>query len=113
MDNLLPALQSVGHTIRITFRAIAMHDASWGFLTGFFTATGLFAVIMSENPRHLPILLTKSSQKSFEMLAARDIQGTFCASYTSFQREYNRVRSIFYLSLLAFFVVVSIALLRY
>lgn len=113
MDTVIPALQSVGHAIHLTLVEIALQDATWGFVTGFLAATGIFAVITSENPSHLPILLTRSEYASFNQVAPRSEDGRFTASYTAFEREYNRVRIVFYLALFAFLVVVAIALLRY
>lgn len=113
MDNFIASLQSVAYAIKVTSLGIVRHDATWGFVTGFSTATGLYAFITSENPRNLPAILTKDPQTSFSQLAPRETGGTFEVSYTSFQREYNRVRIVFYLALFAFLILIAIALLRY
>lgn len=112
MNTFVLALESVGHAIRVTFVSLAYHDATWGFLTGFATATGLYAIITSENPRHWPSMLTKSPHESFQSSAKRAPDGSFLVSYTAFQREYNRVRTVFYLAFLALLIVVIISLLR-
>jgi len=113
MDNFFSALLSVGHALRTTLLGLALQDATWGFLAGFLATTGIFAVILSENPRHIPILLSSSAQDSFLRLAARDADGQFCISYTSFQREYNRVRIAFYLAVFALLVIAIIAMVRF
>jgi len=112
-DVLLPALQSVGHAIRIVTIEFAYHDATWGFITGFTTATGLYTVITSNNPQHIPSILTKSPPDSFSAVAKRESDGSILVSYTEFQREYNRVRTVFYLALFAFLILVIVSLLHY
>ncbi len=113
MDNFIATIQSVAYAIKVTSLGIVRHDASWGFVTGFCTATGLYAFITSENPRNLPSILTKDPQTSFSQVAPRGDSGTFLLSYTAFQREYNRVRIVFYLALFAFLILIGISLLRY
>ncbi|MBI5654560.1 hypothetical protein HZC53_02845 [Candidatus Uhrbacteria bacterium] len=113
MDNFLATIQSIAYAIKVTSLGIIRHQASWGFITGFSTATGLYAFITSENPRNLPAILTKDPQTSFSQLAPRAEGGTFQVSYTAFQREYNRVRLVFYLALFAFLILIAIAMLRY
>ena len=113
MDNFLATIPSVMYAIKITFLGVIRHDATWGFITGFTTATGLYALISSENPRNLPTMLTQPASQSFSQLAPRGEKGTFLVSYTAFQREYNRVRIVFYLALFAFMVLIAIAMLRF
>ncbi len=99
--------------MRVTFLGLARHDASWGFVSGFLTATGLYAIITSENPSHVPTMLLNTEHESFNRIAPREPNGRIVVSYTAFQREYNRVRVLFYLALLAFLLIVVIAMLRF
>jgi len=113
MNNFLAALQSAGHLIRLTFMTVIRHDATWGFLTGFTMATGFYAVIVSENPRNLPIILTTPPAASFQKINHKEANRGYQASYTAFQLEYNRVRLVFYVAVAAFLAVVAVALLKY
>lgn len=113
MDNFLEALQAAGHLIRITFMTVVRHDATWGFLTGFTMATGFYALIVSEDPRHLPVILTKPTVASFQTINRREDNFGYQVSYTAFQREYNRVRIVFYVAVAAFLAVVTVAILKH
>lgn len=113
MDNFLEGLQSAGHLISLSFMTVVHHDATWGFLTGFTMATGFYAVIVSENPRHLPIILTKPPAASFQKINRREQNSGYQVSYTAFQHEYNRVRIVFYVAVAALLAVVAVALLKY
>ena len=113
MDNFSSAVLSVGYAIRATLLALIRADATWGFFAGFLITTGLYAIIMSDNPRHIPLMLSKSAQDSFAEIHERGDDGRFCISYTAFQREYNRVRTAFYLALFALLVMVIVAMFRF
>ena len=65
MNNFFSALFSVGYAIRATFLALVRADATWGFFAGFLITTGLYAIILSDNPRHIPLMLSRSAQDSF------------------------------------------------
>jgi hypothetical protein len=112
MMNFLLALQSAEYAIRLTFVSFVYNEGVWGFAVGFAAATVIYAFFLSENPGNIPLYLTKTAPLSFNQVAQRDASGKFLASYTSFQKEYSRVRIAFYFALLAFFLVILVALLR-
>lgn len=112
MSNFLLALQSAEYAIRLTLASFIYNEGVWGFGVGFAAATIIYAFFLSENPQHIPTYLTKTAASSFTQVAQRDASGKFLASYTAFQKEYSRVRIAFYFALLAFFLIILVALLR-
>lgn len=112
MDNFIQGVQAAAFTIRITFYSFILNEGVWGFGVGFATATIIYAFFLSENPRYIPLFLTKTAPISFSRVAERDPGGKFLESYTSFQKEYSRVRIAFYFALLAFLLIILVALLR-
>lgn len=112
MDNFTLGVQSAAYAIRLTFFSFIFNEAVWGFAVGMATATIIYAFFLSENPRNIPLFLTKTAPTSFTRIAERDVSGKFLASYTAFQKEYSRVRIAFYFALLAFLLVVVVAMLR-
>jgi len=112
MTNFLLALRSVEYAIRVTFIGFIYNEAVWGFAVGFASATVIYAFFLSENPRFIPLFLTKTASTSFTKVAERDPSGKYLASYTSFQKEYSRVRIAFYFALLAFLLIILVSLLR-
>ena len=113
MDQFTFSVQALATSLKLTTLALLRHQVMWGFSLGFVASTLVYAFIVSENPRSLPTLLTQNERDSFLALANKTPQGTFKTSFLNFQREYNKMRFIFYTAVLAFLVVVAIALLRY
>lgn len=113
MDSFIPALQSTGHAIKITVVTFGRNNATWGFLTGAAAMTGIFSILLAEHPSHLPIILTKTPDDSFNQLAIRAKDGNLLSSFVSFKKRYYRIRLVSSLLILLFFLIVLVALLRY
>lgn len=113
MENFIFGLQNIAYNISNTIFAIMRQHLVWGFAIGFGISTMVHLFLMTENPRHIPTILFHKQAKSFSQLAPRDANGSFQISYTQFQAEYNKTKTLFYLTLCAFLGVVIIALLRY
>ena len=113
MENFVFGLQALASDIKITTLALLRHQMMWGFGVGFVASTMVHAFVVTDNPRQIPAMLTRDTRDSFISVMPQAPDGTYQVSYTAFQRDYNRVRIIFYSLLLAFLAVVGIALLRY
>ncbi len=113
MDNFTFSLQALATSLKLTTLALLRHQVMWGFALGLVASTLVYAFVASENPRCIPAMMTRDERDAFMALAVRSPQGTYKTSFLSFQREYNKIRFIFYTALLAFLLVVAIALLRY
>lgn len=113
MDNFIYGLQNIAHYINYNIILLFRHQLVWGFLFGFIVSTTIHLFIFFENPRHLPKILTKSAASSFHAIAPKNEKGTYLIPYSKFKREYHRIQIMFYLTVLAFLLVVVVALLRY
>ncbi|MBU1167126.1 hypothetical protein KKC60_01815 [Patescibacteria group bacterium] len=113
MDNFIFSLQNIAYNINITISALLRHQLIWGFALGFAASTLIHLFVITSNPRMLPTLITKKPAESFASLSTRNKKGTYDVPYSAFKREYDRVRIVLYSVLLAFLVVVIIALVRY
>lgn len=112
-NNFIFGLKAIALSIKFTILALIHHPMMWGFAIGFGASTLIHAFIISDNPRQIPMILRKPAPDSFKRLAPRLADGTYCIPYTQFQREYNRVRIVFYSTFLTFLGVIAIALVRY
>lgn len=113
MENIIFALQNVAINIQNTISVLLSRELVWGFAIGFLASTMIHLLIVSENPRLIPHILTKSKHKSFKHLSEKDKKGAYKWAYTTFQQEYDRVKMTFYAALLAFFLFATLALARY
>mgnify|MGYP001579194709 CR=1 FL=1 len=113
LENFAFGIKALAYSIAFTVYAFLHHPVLWGFAIGFGASTLIHAFIVSDNPRAIKHILTKPAPDSFKRVAPRLADGTYCIPYSQFQREYNRVRIVFYSAFLVFLGVIGIALLRY
>lgn len=113
MDNFIFGLQSIAFTMRQTILALIQNQIVWGFAIGFAGSTIIHLLVSTEQPRHIPHILTKGASSAFNKVAQRDNSGMFLTSYTKFEQEYHRTRALIYTVILAFLGVMTIALIRY
>lgn len=111
MINFLLAMQSVENDIRITVVRFFYNETARGFLFGFAAATLFYALLVSDKPGNIPLILTQPISATFTKLAKRDSEGRFTTSFTAFQKEYARVRITFSLAMVVFLLIVLTAVL--
>lgn len=113
MENLLYGLYGIAYNMEYSIFAIFQHQLVWGFVLGFAVSTIIHVLVSSEQPRHIPHMLTKDRFSAFEKVSQKDQDGTVLMSYSKFAHEYHHVRALYYIVLLAFVVVFIIAIIRY
>jgi hypothetical protein len=113
MDNFIFSLQALALNIKLTIIALLRHQVMWGFGLGFTAATLVYAFIVSESPRRIPAYLTKNTRDAFLTLIPKASDGIYKTSFLAFQRDYNKVKLSFYCMVLAFLIVIAIALLKF
>jgi hypothetical protein len=113
MNNFLAGVKSVAYSMNVSIQAMIRQQIVWGIVMGFALSTMIHVIIASENPRHVPHMLAHNKQAAFQKLAQKNAEGGYTTSYLQFQREFNRVRIVFYTALAAFLIVVLIGLLQY
>lgn len=113
MDNFIFGLQGLARGMYHTLGSVVQQQVVWGFAIGFAASTIVHMFVTAEHPRQIPHILTKPSVQAFDKVAPRNDKGSYMISYTTFDREYHRVRSLFYVVVLAFLLVVVLAMLRF
>lgn len=113
MDNFFFGLQSIAINMRQTLLALIQNQIIWGFIIGFAGSTIIHLFISTEQPKHIPHILTKEVSSAFTKVAKRNASGMFLTSYTKFEQDYHRTRALAYTVILAFLAVMVIALVRY
>ncbi len=113
MENFIYGLSAFAYSIRLTILSLLRHQLIWGFAIGFFVSTIIHLFVATDAPRTIPTIITKRPEESFTKFAARSPEGTYLSSFTAFQKEYNRVRVVFYSMLLALLLVILTLLIRF
>lgn len=83
------------------------HELVIGFTIGFIAATGIYSLLLVEEPKHIPLILAHRRNICFEKIAVKDVDGTYLTSYTEFEKTYNRVKILFYASVLTFLLLLG------
>lgn len=83
------------------------HQLVLGFVIGFIAATGIYALLLAEEPKHIPIILAHKQNVCFQKIATKNPDGTYATSYTEFEKNYNRVKTLFYASVLVFLLIIG------
>lgn len=84
-----------------------------GFLVGFVISVLATGFILSKNPRHLPIILKYSMLESFERIVKREHPRLQHASFENFIKMYVEIRTIFFVALISFCIMVITIVLVY
>lgn len=112
MENLVYGIQALGRSVSVTVVALLHHQLMWGFGLGFLASTFIHLFVVTDVPRQIPLMVTKSASDSFQKIAIRDESGSYAQSYTTFQKEHSRVRVAFYLALNTLLLVILFAILK-
>lgn len=115
MENAWYALQNIGFGLKYASLSLLQADAVVGFVVGFVIATFMYLFIMTErSPVHLKEMLRhKDPAHAFSKITARDKDGIFKESFTSFEKEYHQIRTLIFGTVILFLIVVMIAISRY
>lgn len=102
VQNFYFAFLALARDIKIEVSTLFTNKLFIGFLFGFIIAIFILALIVSENPRHIPILLRYDQCKSFEKIHKLNTKFQYDQSFCSFVKKYHTVRTSFYLVVLFF-----------
>ena len=110
-DNILFGFEAVILHMKALLISFLYHQTVLGFVIGFVAATGIYALVLSDEPGHIPRILTRSQHTSFQKIAKQSEVGTFQTSYVEFQKRYNKIKTLFYVAVLAFLLIIGFVLI--
>lgn len=113
MPNLIFGLQSIAHSMNVTMIALLSHPLLWGVAIGFALSTAIHAIVVSRSPRHYYHMMTKSPDRAYELIHSNISNNALRLSLEEFRRDHLHVRTLFYLTLLAFLAVFIFAIFKY
>ncbi|PJC37023.1 hypothetical protein CO046_02875 [Candidatus Peregrinibacteria bacterium CG_4_9_14_0_2_um_filter_53_11] len=92
MNNVLFGVQNVGHNISFTLTSLLNSRMVWGFALGFLISTIVHVLVITERPRTIPTMITRSLEESYKQLNPGDTSHPEHRSIHIFGHEYRRVR---------------------
>jgi len=110
-SNFLLGLQAVRNDIFLTFTALIESNALAGFVLGMLVAILVIGLVVSKDPRRIPLILKYSAADSFQKISNQNGVGTYQLSYSKFMKSYSATRIFFSLFIFIFivFIVWSLA----
>lgn len=112
MNNIFFAIQNIAINIQHTILLFFKQQITWGFVLGFFTATMIHLFVISDNAAHLRTVIRHDPGEAFTKMSEQSKEGTFHSSFFQFKKEYDRIRFIFSIAILVFFLVIAVTLLN-
>ncbi|MFH1537076.1 MAG: hypothetical protein ABID45_03750 [Patescibacteria group bacterium] len=115
MENLIFGIQAISKGMSFTIKSILQYQLFWGFAIGFLVSTLVHGFLISDNYKHIPIILFRNRAHSFQKIHKKQGEKghAFTASFDTFIKTVNKVRFVFALSFLLFMIIVLLALLRF
>ena len=110
--NVSYGIESTVFYLKSLLVSFLYHQMVLGFAFGFLAATGIYMLLLAEEPSHIPKILTNPPNVCFEKIAQKQVNGTYQTSYTEFQDNYFKIKILFYTTILAFLLVLGATLLK-
>ncbi len=107
MENFFLGINAITNDIKVFINDMAHNKSLMGFLVGIFIATFITSFVLTKNPKHVPLILRYSAITSFEKISKRNKNGTYEMAFTKFLKMYTQIRTIFMISIIMFFVMIT------
>jgi len=111
MTNFFYGIIALTKDMRLFIMDMLYNKSLVGFITGIIVATLITGLIITKNPKHIPLILRYSTSESFQKIAKRDRNGTYQLAFTNFVKMYTQTRTLFFVSFIALCVVVITTIL--
>lgn len=113
MDNFVYGIQSIARGLSTTIALLGSYQLFWGFAIGFFVSTLVHIFLITDNPRHIPAMLFYDKGTSFQKIHSMSPEGVYKVSYSQFVKTVDKVKFVFGLAIMLFFVIIIITLFKY
>ena len=107
------SLVASGQELSLFLHDIIHNRSFMGFLSGMVVAVIVVGVVLTKDPRHIPLILRYSPTDSFQKIAQRDSNGTYLMAYSNFVKIYTRVRTLFMIAVIMFMAMFITAMMTY
>lgn len=95
MDNFLQGLKAIGTGAFLMLKEIFHYELFWGFALGFFIASIVYGFLVTDSPKHVPLMLFHDKSVSFEKIHERAEGSAYTSSFYDFSKKADQVKKIF------------------
>jgi hypothetical protein len=113
MDNFLLGLEGIARGAYFTIVAVIKHPMAWGFAGGFLVSTIVHLIIVLDEPSNLRHILTKKAAAAFAHIHKDHPDKDDEKFYLQFEKDYNRIKILFYSIVLVILAVMIVAMLKF
>ena len=106
-ENFLFGIKALSNDIDLFMTDLLHNKTTLGFAFGLLIATLVAGLIITRNPKHIPIILRYSSMEAFQKISKRDKKGTYQMAFTKFVKMYTELRTLMLMVAISFFVMVT------
>ncbi len=104
---------AIARDIALFVSDISQNSFVLGFTLGAIVTALITGFILSENPRHIPLILRYSKKDSYAHITKRNQHHHYNSSFEEFVKVYSRIRIVFYLLLTSFFIMITTMVVMY
>lgn len=108
MTNFLSALRASGHDIFLFMSSLLHNPYLLGFLLGLLVSTLVGGLLLSRNPKHIPLILRYSAEESFRHITKRGHHHMYNNSFDEFVTIYLYTRTLFWIATAGFFLMITV-----
>lgn len=112
-SNFLQGVRAIMFDMQLFFGGVMTSPGLLGFIGGIIISSLIAGLILSRNPRHIPLILRYSSEESFGKIVARNQHHHYDHSFAEFIKVYTRIKILFYVSFTALCLVILAILFWY
>ena len=113
MSNLIFGLENMWMSLVNTGRDLIESQITWGFAFGFMASTVIHLLVISDHPKRIPHIVSKSLKDSYQHLNPEDSLAPGYKTLDHFKREYHRVRIVVASTSLILAVIIILAVVRW
>lgn len=112
-NNFILGIIAVSQEIALFFSSLFHNNLFVGFVGGVFITIIISGLIITKDPKRIPLILRHSSSECFEKIANRHENGTYNIAYSHFLKIYTRVRILSTVAVISFFLMIITIILTF
>ncbi|MCB9798941.1 hypothetical protein H6758_04420 [Candidatus Nomurabacteria bacterium] len=107
MDNFIQGIIAISADLKEFFVYLAFNRVFLSFASGAIISILIVGLILTKNPKDIPVILRYDSTQGFQRISARTESGTFEHSYSRFVKLHAQIRILALIAMITFFVAIT------
>ena len=95
MDNFFLGIQAIFTGLFLVVKQVTYYPVFWGFAMGFFIASVVYGFLITDSPKHVPMMLFSDKSVSFEKIYSRQEGSSYTSSFYDFSKKADQLKKVF------------------